>query len=111
MNEDDDDSDLPVWTVIANGTPTVCFAARDKLSAEAQAEEDWFAHDLRVYDNENGNPLWDGNTPLRVRAATPGEHQRWQSAHAGPIKDGEPQYAGMEDAAVYLVQRYDPRAS
>ena len=111
MNDNDGDSDLPVWTVIANGTPTMCFAAQDKRSAEAQAEDDWFTHDLRVYDNENGEPLWDGNTPLRVRAATPGERQRWRSAHAGHIEYEGPQYVGPEDTAVYLVQRHAPRAS
>ena len=66
-----------VYTVEIDGKPTVSFEAKSTREANELVKEAWFKEDLLLLTSE-GQPLWDGAAPLRARAASEAESERYR---------------------------------
>jgi hypothetical protein len=59
------------------GRAVIAFRAKDEIEAQEWIDtEEAVRSDLTVLENE-GRPLWDGETPIVVRAATFAEKAAW----------------------------------
>ena len=45
--------------------------------------------DLRVLAGPDGQPLWDGKSPIQVQEATATQHADWERSRDQAISDGE----------------------
>jgi hypothetical protein len=60
------------FTLLVGGRPILLFAASTFKEANELTREEWLRADLLKYQS-NGQPLWDGNAKLSVRASAAGE--------------------------------------
>lgn len=67
-----------MYTLEINGTALVVTNA-DEEDARALLESEDFKSDLKTLTSE-GRPLWDGNAPLTIRAATEDETEAFEDA-------------------------------
>ena len=67
-----------IYTLDIDGKPTVSFEAVNPREGTELLKEGWFLDDLSKLTT-NGRPLWDGASTLRVRPASEGEADRYQS--------------------------------
>ena len=70
-----------VYTVEIDGKPVVSFEAKNHREAQELLKEDWFQDDLTIL-TADGRVLWDGKAPLRARAATEAEGERYRDIAA-----------------------------
>lgn len=75
---------MSLFVVEVDGRAIAAIAAPLVAEAERHARSPGFQISLRML-GKNG-PLWDGSSPLRVRAATEKEQSRWTALH--PDEDG-----------------------
>jgi hypothetical protein len=96
------ESGVQVFVVEIDGRGIAAFGAEDGLEAKAIAEEEGFRSDLIVLENE-GKPLWDGLSEIRVREASPEEETAWKRGFR--FYDATD---GLLMTVVYLVPVTDP---
>lgn len=56
--------------------------------AENYRDDPAFRKDLTVFDS-GGSSIWDGESELYLREAFPEEIERWRSAQAAALRNGE----------------------
>lgn len=98
---------MAVWTLVVGGQPTYAFAAGNELAAQRHLEDEGLKDDLSYYEDDDGNPLWDGVVSWSLRPATPDEYLTWRKTQERGCED----VAGPEEArrrASYLVSVHDP---
>jgi len=89
---------MPIYVAEIGGRGLAAFDAADDIEAvEVRLTDRAFRRDLIVLQNE-GRPLWDGVSEIRMREASPEETVRWES---GMPADGK-------DRFVFLVPVVDP---
>jgi hypothetical protein len=88
------------------GRAVIAFRAKDEIEAQEwiDTEED-VRSDLAVLENE-GRPLWDGETPIVVRAATFVEKAAW-TRKSVELSEEEGDY-NPNDTLAFLVPITDP---
>jgi hypothetical protein len=95
---------MPIFTLENRGRPLAVFASGNMEEAEEFLDEEWLHGDLMVVEHD-GEPLWDGESPLIVRYANGMEAQTWtRSATSSGNKGDDP----PEDFLVWLVDVTDP---
>jgi hypothetical protein len=92
-----------VQTYVAEvaGRAVIAFRAKDEIEAQKWIDtEKAVRSDLAVLENE-GRPLWDGETPIVVRAATFAEKAAWRrkSVEASEEEDDH----DPDDTLAFLV--------
>ena len=89
---------MPIYVVEIAGRGLAAFdAADDTEAAEVRLTDRAFRRDLIVFQNE-GRPLWDGVSEIRMREASPEEAVQWESG----------MLAAGKDRFVFLVAVVDP---
>lgn len=91
---------MALFTIEVSGRPILVFSEVDRSAAE-EAAALVIGPDLQGF-TEAGQPLWDGDTELLVREASPGEVTRWEQGFADAQKSA-PGEQDPEDCAVFLV--------
>jgi hypothetical protein len=88
------------------GRAVIAFRAKDEIEAQKwiDTEED-VRSDLAVLENE-GRPLWDGETAIVVRAATFAEKAAW-TRKSVELSEEEGDY-NPNDTLAFLVPITDP---
>jgi hypothetical protein len=94
---------MTIYVAEIAGRAIVAFDAADDAAAKARLADRAFQRDLIVFQNE-GRPLWDGVSEIRLRGALPAEAETLQRSVAG-----QPGSAGEEEERrVFLVPVVDP---
>ena len=89
---------MALFTVEVQGRPVLVFSEESPAAAE-ELVSSTIGPDLADFE-ENGQPVWDGEDELAVRAADPGESAQWEEGFAEAVRnDG----AGEADRAGYAV--------
>jgi hypothetical protein len=78
---------LGVFTLEIEGRPIVSFEAKGTREAQELAKEDWLQEDFMILVTE-GQPLWDGKAPIRIRLATEAETARYRDIAAEADEEG-----------------------
>jgi hypothetical protein len=77
-----------IFTIEIGGTPTLTFEAQNVREAHELCREQWLRDDL-AEAKSNGVSLWDGEAPLRARAALSDECAIFAEAkNSGQPSDG-----------------------
>jgi hypothetical protein len=88
---------MTVYVAEIFGRGIAAFDAADDTAAQLQLANKPFLRDLIVLQNE-GRPLWDGVSQIKMRGASPQETAAWQSGLV----------VGDENRFVFLVPVVDP---
>lgn len=99
---------MPLFTLAVQGRPVLVLAQQDLDMAEDLVTSA-IAPDLAELE-EAGRPVWDGESELTVRNATPDETSRWELAFAQAKDEGEATEGDREGFAVFLIPIEDPGA-
>ncbi|MBK1662502.1 hypothetical protein [Paracraurococcus ruber] len=91
---------MALFTVLVGGRPVLVFAEEDQEAATELATS-LIGPDLQEFES-GGQPVWDGQAPLSVRAADAAEAARWREGLKDAQEDGT---AGEDpdDFAVFLL--------
>lgn len=96
---------MTVYVAEIAGRGVVAFEAADESAATARLADKAFQRDLIVFQNE-GRPLWDGVSEIRLRDTLPKEAAAWQAGRAAPGEPDEPD--GQESRRVFLIPVVNP---
>jgi hypothetical protein len=111
----DDAETMKTYVAEINGEAVMAFRAMDDDEAHDMVSDE--EGDLQQNLNESsgvvredGSPLWDGKSEIKVRPATEAEHEDWRAARDAEIEnadEGEPIDSEIEDDFddfnVYLI--------
>jgi hypothetical protein len=67
----------------------LAFRAEDDDQARALIKKNSTRSELRLLTDDDGKPLWDGQSPIGVREASADEHAEWESSRDEAIGEGE----------------------
>ncbi len=105
---------MKTYVAEINGEAVMAFRAMDDDDARDMAsdEEGDLQQSLNEFSGvvrEDGSPLWDGKSEIRVRLATEAEDEDWRTARDADIEnadEGEPidsEIEEFDDVNVYLI--------
>ncbi len=105
---------MKTYVAEINGEAVMAFRAMDDDDAREMAsdEEGDLQQSLNEFSGvvrEDGSPLWDGKSEIRVRLATEAEDEDWRTARDADIEnadEGEPidsEIEEFDDVNVYLI--------
>jgi hypothetical protein len=96
---------MKTYVAEIDGRAVLAFRAENEREADAWLHtSEAIRDDLAVLENE-GRPLWDGESEISVRYASNGETALWrQRAAERTEEDGDP----LDDVIVFLVPVTDP---
>jgi hypothetical protein len=98
---------MDIYVAEINGRSIAAVSA-DKISdAEALVKTPEIETELMVIEND-GTPLWDGETPIYVRPALPEEQAAWRDFEKQEIPAGEIDPNRPEPRLCFLVPVVDP---
>ncbi len=112
----DDAETMKTYVVEINGEAIMAFRALDDEDAHDLASDE--DGDLRQSLNESsgviredGSPLWDGTSEIKVRPATESEEEEWRTARDAEIEDADEEDElidseledDFDDFSVYLI--------
>jgi hypothetical protein len=80
---------MQTYVAAIDGKPVLAFRAEDDEQARAIVDRESMRSDLKALVDFDGNPLWNGKSPIAVREATPAEHAEWEESRDDAIEDGE----------------------
>jgi hypothetical protein len=80
---------MQTYVASLNGKPLLAFRAEDDEQAREVLEGGGMRSDLQTLTDMNGQPLWDGKSPIGLREATAAEHAEWEKSRDDAIEDGE----------------------
>jgi hypothetical protein len=93
---------MNLFTIEVAGKAVLVFPEADRSTAETLAQEE-IGPDLMEFAVA-GEPLWDGETPLAVRAANPAETAQWTESLADVSRlDGGAEPPDPDSYAVFLI--------
>jgi hypothetical protein len=93
---------MPLFVIEIGREPVLVFPEDDLALAQTELEDGNIKESLQEF-HRNGAPLWDGEAPLAVRPATPGEEVIWQEALNEALEDDELDEDEQDEFAVFLV--------
>jgi hypothetical protein len=99
---------MKTYVAIIDGNAVLAFRSEDDDQARAIVDdpEGSMRSDLQSLVGADGKPLWDGQSAIQAREATPAQHTEWQQSRDQAISDGEIDLDGGNDPDewnVYLV--------
>ncbi|MBW8268966.1 hypothetical protein [Caldovatus aquaticus] len=92
---------MPLFTLAVEGRP-VPVLAQQNLGRAEKLVTSAIAPDLAELE-EAGRPVWNGESELTVRNASPDETSRWERAFAQAIAEGEAAEGDRDGFAVFLI--------
>lgn len=103
-----------IWTVLSDGRPVLAFnieSASDTEEARQQAEafaaDPELRQDLMLWQDDEERPLWDGQSEISIRAASPDEVEIFREVYAEAAEDED--FSDEDDGfLVFLVPVNDP---
>jgi hypothetical protein len=110
-----DDETMKIYVAEVNGEAVMAFRAMDDDDAHDMASDEdgdvqQGLNESSGVVREDGSPLWDGKSEIKVRPATEAEAEDWRTARDAEIEDadeGEPIDSEIEedfdDFNVYLI--------
>ena len=93
---------MSLFTIEVAGRALLVFPEKDSAAAEELATHS-IGPDLQDFE-EDGEPLWDGEEPLTVRAANEQESALWDQGLAEAKSSGDSADFDPESYAVLLVE-------
>jgi hypothetical protein len=93
---------MTLFTIEVAGRPLLVFPEKDSQAAEELAANS-IGPDLQDFE-EDGEPLWDGEEPLIVRAANESESAIWDQGLAEAKSSGDSADFDPDSYAVLLVE-------
>lgn len=96
---------MNLYTLEAQDRAVLVFAEESEESARTLALEA-IAPDLQILESE-GQPVWDGESPLVVRAANEEETAEWEADFAQAIEDEEVTEDERQGYALFLIDVED----
>jgi hypothetical protein len=93
---------MSVYVVEIAGRAVVVLEAADESEAKAVMADSEFRKDLRVFQS-GGQPLWDGASQLRLRAALEPEASAWKTERRTAMLSDDRNYS-----RAFLVRVVDP---
>jgi len=98
---------MPIFTMEIDKRAVMAFSGNYSPKADWDALPffNMLKRDLResLFDPGTGKPIWDGNTQITVRLATPAEVQTWRDSRVAEERDGTIEPADYDEWAAYLV--------
>jgi hypothetical protein len=98
----EDSFEMPIFTLEVSGRPVLVFSEDDR-SAAADLVASTIGPDLMSFEDEAGNPIWNGEEELLVRDAEPAEATRWELGRAEAQQDDTLDEQDSDGFAVFLV--------
>ncbi len=93
---------MSLYTIEVAGRPLLVFPEKNDQAAEELAANS-IGPDLQDFE-EDGEPLWDGEEPLTVRAANESESAIWDQGLAEAKSSGDSADFDPDSYAVLLVE-------
>ena len=75
---------MQTYVAIIAGKAVMAFRAEDEAQGRAVIEEGGTRSDLRTLPGADGNPLWDGKSPLNMPVRLPAQHAEWSNLETRP---------------------------
>ncbi|MBE9606752.1 hypothetical protein IAI18_17945 [Acetobacteraceae bacterium H6797] len=96
---------MNLYTLEAQDRAVLVFAEETEESARTLALEA-IAEDLTILECD-GQPVWDGESPLVVRAATKEEAEEWEADFAQALEEEEVTEEERQGYALFLIEVED----
>ena len=90
-----------MYTLEITGRPIVVINAGSRDQAEAVFNSDWFRRELKVFETEDGEELWNGSDELSARPALPEEAAKFEAHHARALHNNDAEHGAPY--AVFLI--------
>ncbi|MBV9828023.1 MAG: hypothetical protein JO001_20510 [Alphaproteobacteria bacterium] len=97
---------MTIFVAEIDGCAVAAFYAEDNEEACDFIQDETFRGDLMVLENE-GHPLWNGESQIQHREALNEERAAWDAARTEAIRDGKIS-ASENDFFIFLVPVVDP---
>ena len=98
---------MPIFTMEIDKRAVMAFSGNYSLKADWDQVSffNMLKRDLResLFDPGTGKPIWDGNTQITVRLATPAEVQTWRDSRVAEERNATIEPADYDEWAAYLV--------
>ncbi|MCQ8241438.1 hypothetical protein [Rhizosaccharibacter radicis] len=93
---------MPLFVIEMAGEPLLVFPEDDLALAQEELDSGNIKESLSEF-HRDGEPLWDGEASLSVRAADAAETVIWQEALAEAVENEELDEDEKDEFAVFLV--------
>ncbi|MBE7213278.1 MAG: hypothetical protein INR65_19870 [Gluconacetobacter diazotrophicus] len=97
---------MPLYTIEIGGEPMLVFPEDSIELAREEAATGNVTEALGEFER-GGEPVWDGETPLEVRDATPEEAAHFEAGFAEAMEDGDINEDERDEFAVFLIETDD----